>query len=91
MKRILSLFLSCMIGMSWVIAQTEEVKDPLLILDEESMTVTKKSTDMQWIQTDTYVTTASKKNQNLHRFPSTMRTILMLLKYKNTCVKFLLH
>jgi hypothetical protein len=32
MKRIFSLLLSCMVGMSWVSAQKEEVTDPLLIL-----------------------------------------------------------
>ena len=75
MKRFFSLFLSCMIGMSWVIAQTEEVKDPLLILDEEMSSGPEKSSEMQWIQTDTYVTTASKKKELVQEAPANITVI----------------
>ena len=75
MKRILSLFLLCMIGMSWVIAQTEEVKDPLLILDEQTMSTSEKASGLQWMHGDTYVTTASKKKELVQEAPANISVI----------------
>ncbi len=74
MKRILSMFLSCMIGMSWVIAQTEETKDPLLVLDEESI-VTETDSQMTWMEKDTYVTTASKKKELVQEAPANITVV----------------
>ena len=75
MKRMLSLFLSSLIGMSLATAQTEQANDSLLIQEEEAISVSEKPDGLQWLQIATYVTTASKKKELVQGAPANITVI----------------
>lgn len=75
MKRMKFLILSLMIMIAPPIwAQTEENQDSMLISEEE-ISKNSETTDLEWMQVETYVTTASRKKELIQEAPANITVL----------------